>query len=132
MENYLITIYRFYEKQQDKLKGIRSVEIASELKISKPSVSSMIKKLTNLNYLKSEPYSKIFFTKKGLTYAKKLIHNHRIIEVFLRNILELDVADIHKEAHILEHAFSDKVIKKLNLFLNNPQMSPYRKKISQI
>jgi len=126
-ENYLRTIYYLYEK--DKSKGIRSIDIAKELNISKPSVSEMVKKLIKKDFIKSNPYSNIFFTKKGLKEARRVMHNHRIIEVFLKDILNYDLSNVHEEAHKLEHAFSKESIKRLDKFLNNPKKSPFGKKI---
>lgn len=129
MEDYLRTIYNIYESQGEESYGIRSVDIASALKISKPSVSAMIKKLTEKGYLKSKPYSDIFFTPKGLKEAKRITQKHRIIEVFLKKTLKYNVDLIHKEAHMLEHAFSEESIKRLDNFLNNPKTCPHGKKI---
>ena len=128
-EDYLRTIYFLYEKQEDKSNGVKSVDIAEELKITKPSVSKMLKKLILKKYLKSKPYSNIYFTNKGLEEAKRIMHNHRVIEVFLKDILNCDIKKIHKEAHQLEHTFSEYTIKKLDKFLNNPKISPYGKLI---
>ena len=128
-EDYLRTIYSLYEKQEDKSKGIKSVDIAGELKISKPSVSKMITKLVSKKYLKAKPYSDIYFTEKGLKEAKRIMHNHRVIEVFLRDVLDCNLSKVHGEAHQLEHTFSEYTIKKLDKFLNNPMVSPHGKLI---
>lgn len=124
-EDYLRTIYSLYENQKDKSKGLRAVEIAKILNISKPSVSDMIKKLIKEGCVKAKPYSNIFFTKKGLKEAKKVMHNHRVIEVFLKEVLNYDLRKVHEEAHRLEHAFSEESIKRLDRFLGNPKRSPY-------
>ncbi len=129
IEDYLRTIYSLYEKLENKAKGVKSVDIAKELEISKPSVSNMVKKLIAKKYLKAKPYSDIYFTKKGLKEAKRIMHNHRVIEVFLRNILGCDIKRIHEEAHKLEHTFSEYTIRKLDKLLNNPKVSPEGKKI---
>ncbi len=126
-EDYLRTAYFLYEK--DKTKGIRSIDIAKELKISKPSVSEMIKKLVKKGLIKANPYSNIFLTKKGLTEARRVMHNHRVIEVFLKQILKHDLSKVHQEAHRLEHAFSESSINKLDDFLNHPKQSPAGKTI---
>ena len=125
VEDYLRTMYALYEKQGGKSKGIKSVDLAKELGISKPSVSSMIRKLTKLQYLKAKPYSKIHFTRKGLEKARLIMHNHRVIEVFLKDVLGYDISKVHQEAHRLEHAFSEGSIKRLDKFLGNPKRSPY-------
>ena len=130
-EDYLRTIYSIYEHQEDKSLGIKSVDIAGKLQISKPSVSEMIKNLAKEGQIKVKPYSKIFFTKKGLNEAMRVMHNHRVIEVFLKKILKYSMGTdheksrIHEEAHRLEHAFSDDSIKKLDEFLKNPKESPF-------
>ena len=129
VEDYLRAIYNIYELQDDKKKGIRSIDIARILKIKKPSVSAVIKKLTKKGYLKSKPYSAVFFTKKGISEARKITHNHRVIEYFLKDALKCDLKYIHDEAHCIEHAFSKDIIKKLDNFLGNPRVSPYGKRI---
>lgn len=123
-EDYLRTIYHIYELQENKEQGIKSIDISKEMKVSKPSVSEMIRKLAKEGFIKAGPYTHIFFTKKGLKEAKEVMHNHRVIEVFLRNTLKNDISKIHKEAHRLEHAFSKESIKRLDKFLKNPKISP--------
>ncbi|MCP3686395.1 MAG: metal-dependent transcriptional regulator [bacterium] len=124
-EDYLRTIYYLSEKQADKKLGIKAVDVATELNISKPSVSAMIKKLISLGFLRANPYSKIFFTEKGRNEAKRVMHNHRVIEVFLADVLKYDQKKVHDEAHRLEHAFSEESIKRLDAFLKNPKKSPH-------
>jgi DtxR family Mn-dependent transcriptional regulator len=110
--------------------GIKSIDVANKLQISKASVSEMLKKLKNLDFITQEPYSNIFLTRKGFAEAERIIHNHRVIEVFLSQVLGMDNnVEVHLEAHKLEHAFSDNVISKLDKFLNNPNVSPHGKSI---
>lgn len=129
IEDYLKAIFVIYEKQKNKENGIRSIDIAKSLNIKKPSVSAVIRKLTDAGYLKSEAYSPIFFMKTGLKKARRIVHNHRVIEYFLKEILRCDLKNIHQEAHKLEHAFSDSSIRKLDAFLGNPAVSPYGERI---
>lgn len=128
-EDYLRIIYNLYEENGQ---SISSVNIAEYLNISKAAVSKMLKKMSFENLIEMNPYSNIFFTKKGLREAKKVVYKHRIIEVFLIKILKVDKNKMHDEAHKLEHAFSDKSIKKLANFLNNPKFCPDGKKIPKI
>jgi len=125
IEDYLRAIYFVYEKQEDKKKGIKSVDIAKSLGISKPSVSAMIKKLVKKGFLKARPYSNIYLTKKGLMESKRVTHNFRVIGIFLNDILKCNINKIDEEAHKLEHAFSEESIKKLDKFLGNPKRCPH-------
>lgn len=124
-EDYLRTMYGLYERLDSKKEGITSIDISKELKITRPSVSGMLKKLVQNGYIKFTPYSRVFFTLKGLKEAKRVMHNHRVIEVFLKEVLKYDLSDVHEEAHRLEHAFSEESIRRLDDFLNNPTRSPY-------
>lgn len=124
-EDYLRVMYELYEKED----CIKSVDIAFILKVTKSSVSQMIKKLANERLIITKPYSKIKFTSKGLKKAKQLMHNHRVIEVFLKDILKYDIKKVHEEAHKLEHAFSEDSIERLDKFLKNPKISPHGKVI---
>lgn len=125
-EDYLRTIYTL---QENEFNGVRSIEISRSLNVTKPSVNSMINKLKDKNLIKCDPYSKIFLTKKGTDIALKITHNHRVIEVFLKKVLDYDVNEVHDEAHRLEHAFSEDSIKRLDTYLKNPKISPNGKLI---
>ena len=128
-EDYLKTVFDLYERLEDESTGIKASDIAKELNVTKPSVSAMIRKLVKTEYIRAEPYSKIHLTKKGMEKARTLAHNHRVIEVFLTRVLGRDISEVHREAHLLEHAFSDKSVKQLYKILKSPSESPYGKRI---
>ena len=128
-EDFLRTIFVLSEKIGDYFAGVRPVDIAEYLKISKSAVCQMIEKLTKERLVKTKPYSSVFLTEKGFKIAKRITHNHRVIEVFLKDVLNCDLDRIHEEAHQLEHTFSEYTIKKLDKFLGNPKVSPMGKKI---
>ena len=124
-EDYLRGIYHLLEDEG----YVRSVDLADYLNITKPSVSEMLKELNNEGLIAFKKYSKLRFTSKGRTIARKLTFKHRIIESFLKNILRIDSQNIHEEAHRLEHAFSDESIGKLRKLLGNPKEDPHGKPI---
>ncbi len=127
VENYLCTIYSLFEINNSK--GIKSIDIANKLNISRPSVSVMVKKLGKEGYVLADKYSKIFLTDFGRNEARKIMHKRRVIEVFLTDVLGCDMDTVHEEAHKLEHAFSDESVEKLDSLLNNPKLSPMGKRI---
>ena len=128
-EDYLRAIYNLYEIDKT---NIFSVKVAKRLGVSKPAVSKMLKSLAIKKLIKLKPYSSIKFTTKGKKEAIKLTYKHRLIEVFLVDVLKIKKENMHKEAHKLEHAFSDQVIKKLANFLNNPKFCPNGKHIPNL
>lgn len=125
-EDYLRAIYTLWEREKKNPSGVKSVAIAKFLKISKSSVSQMTKKLADKKLIKLNPYSNISLTNKGHRIARQATHNYRVIEVFLKKILDYKSLDkLEQEAHKLEHAFSEISIKKLDKFLGNPKICPH-------
>lgn len=120
-EDYLRAFYVLEERNGE----IRSVDAAEYLKVSKPTVSEMVRHLKSRGLIKAERYSSLRFTPKGRELAKKLTSKHRIIELFLHDTLKIDPKLIHEEAHRLEHAFSDESIRKLRGLLGNPREDPH-------
>lgn len=121
-EDYLRTMYSLYESSEDK--SLNSVDIAEEMGISKAAVSKMLRKMKEAKLIRMTPYSSITFLSKGFREAEKVMYKHRIIEVFLVEVLKVDKKEVHMEAHALEHAFSDESIKKLAKFLGSPGICP--------
>ena len=128
-EDYLRAIYRLQEKGAV---PIRLVDIAKALGLSKSTVSERIQELSTQGYLKHARYADVEFTTRGYSVAKKLTFKHRIIEVFLHDTLRMSKDQIHAEAHLLEHAMSDAVIKKLADFLGNPTIDSHGTPIPKI
>lgn len=128
--DYLRAIYNICESEVKK--EANSVELAEFLNFSKAAVSNMLKKMNSEGLVKMRPYSSFSLTAKGLREAEKLTYKHRVIEVFLVELLKIRKENVHREAHQLEHALSDEVIKKLDDFLGNPKFCPDGKRIPRV
>ena len=126
-EDYLRGLYILEEEKGE----IKSIDLAHYLDVSKPSVSEMIQELNKEGVISYKKYSKIKFTAKGRKLAQKLTSKHRLIEIFLKNMLKINSNNIHQEAHRLEHAFSDESIGKIRKLLRNPKKDPHGKPIPQ-
>ena len=124
-EDYLRALYLLKERKNE----VKSVDIANYLHISKPSVSEMAQELDKEGLIVYKKYSKLRFTPKGKRIAEKLTSKHRLIELFLKNVLKNDPHKVHEEAHKLEHAFNDESIEKLRKLLGNPKIDPHGKPI---
>ena len=119
IEDYLKGIYTLKKKKEYSNK-----KLAEYLNISPASVSEMIKKLVNEGYLTIEK-KKVKLTEKGSNFALDIIRKHRVWEVFLFEKLGYDKEDVHKEAEILEHVTSNKLLQKLEKFLFYPKECPH-------
>lgn len=122
-EDYLRMIYELCEEKE----GVRSIDIASQLEISKASVSEMLRKLASENLVKIQPYSKIFLTQKGKKEAEKISDKHFIIKKFMEKFLEHDEEKAIEEAHKLEHALSEESVKIISKII---KIEDYKGKIN--
>ena len=127
-EDYLRGLY-ILEEEKGQLK---SIDLAHYLNVSKPSVSEMVQELNREGLLSYKKYSKLKFTSKGKRIAQKLTSKHRLIELFLKNVLNINSKNVHQEAHRLEHAFSDESVEKIRKLLHNPKKDPHGKPIPQV
>ena len=126
-EDYLRALYIMEERKHD----MRSVDLAGYLSVSKPSVSEMVRELSKEGLISYRKYSKIRFTSRGRKVAKNLTGKHRIIELFLKNVIKISSKKVHEEAHRLEHAFSDESISRIRKMLGNPKQDPHGKPIPE-
>src|SRR6267143_732689 len=79
LEDYLEVIYHLVHD-----KGYAStVDIAENLGVKPPSVSSMLQRLAAKDYLVHEPYRGMRLTEKGEKIAKSVIARHSIISELL-------------------------------------------------
>ncbi len=114
-EDYLRVIYELHEEQ-----GVRSVEIAEALKISKASVSEMLRKLASEKLVKMNNYSRVKLTKKGAEISERLYKKHDFIKEFMKMIGHED-EEVEKHSHILEHALCDSSVDKLKNYFKIPE-----------
>ncbi len=111
-EDYLRIIHELYKEE-----GVRSIALASSLKISKASVSEMLRKLARENLVKIEPYSKVFLTTKGKNKAKNLSDKHFVIKKFVEKFFKYNEEKAAEEAHKLEHALSEESVNIISKIL---------------
>ncbi len=109
LEDYLETIYLLEKKN----KVARVKEIASARKVKMPTVTEVLKRLTEKGYIVYEPYGYVVTTEKGKEYAEKLYSKHRVLISFLRDILGLPYDKAEKEGCLIEHHLSEETVRKI-------------------
>lgn len=114
LEEYLKTIY-IIKKQND---GVRITDIANKMHCTKPSVNKAVNNLKNNGLLNYETYGTIELTEKGENLAKKIIETYDIVNVFLKDVLNLDSEKAEKEAENLKSVMSDYTINKLARYVH--------------
>lgn len=114
LEEYLKTIY-IIKKQND---GVRITDIANKMHCTKPSVNKAVNNLKNNGLLNYETYGTIELTAEGENLAKKIIETYDIVNVFLKDVLNLDSEKAEKEAENLKSVMSDYTINKLARYVH--------------
>ena len=132
MQEYLKTIYRL--KVEHKRKVIRVKEIASNLKVTMPSVTDAMKKLSKMGLVHYEKYGYIDLTEKGEQIAKELYERWRVLKHLLKDILEIPGDIAEKDACRIEHDLSPETAGKialLTLFIDNCFSEEYKNKLKR-
>ncbi|NIM52148.1 MAG: metal-dependent transcriptional regulator [Gemmatimonadales bacterium] len=120
-EDYLKAIYEL-----ESLGGsAQTSAIAEVLDIAPPSVSGMVKRLSESGLLEHVPYRGVQLTRAGRRTALKMVRRHRILETYLTSKLGYDWDSVHDEAERLEHAVSDELIERMAMALGNPRYDPH-------
>ncbi|GEN45935.1 transcriptional regulator MntR [Alkalibacillus haloalkaliphilus] len=101
MEDYIEQIYILIDQ-----KGYaRASDIAERLSVHPSSVTKMVKKLDEKDYLHYEKYRGIVLTDKGTKIGKRLVYRHELLEQFLE-IIGTEENSIYEEVEGIEHHLS--------------------------
>ena len=119
-ERYLDALYALHMGGEP----IRTTAIAKELDLSPASVTEMVQRLAAEGYVNYERYHGVRMTPKGVAAATDVLRRRRLLQVFLINVLGLDLDLAREESHRIEHAISSEVEDRLCALLGNPTTSP--------
>ncbi len=96
---------------------VRSIDIAEEMGVTKPSVCNAMKKLREKKMIYFDDDGHIFFTKEGRALAEKVYSKHSLLAKWLVSVgVSKDTAD--REACMMEHAISDETYECLGEYIN--------------
>jgi len=121
-ENYLKAILSISLNEDKK---ISTNAIAKEIGTSPASVSDMLKKLQDKKLIKYKKYKGVELSKTGNRKAVNILRKHRLWETFLVNNLGFNWEEVHDIAEQLEHIKSEKLINRLDNFLEYPKFDPH-------
>jgi len=99
--------------------------IAKKMKVVPGTATTMVKSLEESDWVYYEPRKGVRLTNKGRQLAIRVLRKHRIVEMFLVKVLDLDWTEINEEAELLEHAVSDKLVERMDQFLGHPSVDPH-------
>jgi DtxR family Mn-dependent transcriptional regulator len=121
-ENYLKAIFHV----ENTLNGTVSTKAISEsLDVKAASVTDMLKRLSEGKLVVYEKSKGVKLTEKGRKSALQVIRKHRLWETFLVDKLKFSWDEVHEVAEQLEHIHSERLIEKLDAFLDYPKFDPH-------
>ncbi len=85
----------------------------------------MVRKLDELGLASHTPYRGVSLTAEGRRVALEVIRHHRLLELFLSEILEMPWDRVHAEAEVLEHVLSSELEQKIAAKLGDPTRDPH-------
>ncbi len=113
MEDYVETIAILSEKN----KVVRVKDIAAELKIKMPSVTSALNKLKEMGLIEYEKYGYIELTPAGDDIARLVLSRHICLKEFFHHVLNIDEHEAETEACKIEHHITAESCRKIHKLL---------------
>jgi len=123
VENYLKALYAIEQRMGRDLVPLG--ELGKQLNVTPGTVTNMIKSLAKRGLVDYQVRRGAKLTDKGEKEALRVLRRHRLIELFLVEVMKFDWGEVHEEAEILEHAVSDRLIDKLDAMLGFPSHDPH-------
>lgn len=123
VEDYLKAI--LLEEQRDPDSLVTTGRIAAAIQVAPGTATSMVKTLADSGLLSYEPYSGVRLTGAGRQLATHVLRRHRLVELFLVQVLAMDWSEVHDEAERLEHAISENLLEHIDRMLGHPSVDPH-------
>ena len=120
-ENYLKALLSLSDESGE----INVTNLSRRLKITMPTVTSMMRKLARKHFVEYKSYRPLHLTEKGKKEARLIIRKHRLIEMFLVEKMGFGWEEVHEIAEQLEHVHSPKLFERMDTLLNYPTIDPH-------
>ncbi|WP_420640930.1 metal-dependent transcriptional regulator [Candidatus Leptofilum sp.] len=128
MREYLAEIYRLQEDSPT----VSTTSLAERLQVSAPAVPRMLKRLRNAGYVKHKPYQGIELTPRGREEALRELRRHRILEVFLVNVMGFTWDEAHEHADDMGKGLNNTITERMAEMTNNPSRCPHGEPIPDL
>ena len=120
-EDYLKALYHLHADRRP----VHTRELAGRLGISSPSVSEMVVRLSEQGLVAHDRYHGQRLTREGRKVALELVRHHRLLEMFLVQVLGYSWDQVHEEAERLEHVISERMEERIFELLGRPELDPH-------
>jgi len=120
-ENYLKALFNLSNSRGE----VNVSELSKRLEIKMPTVTSMMKKLSEKKLVFYESYKPLRLTEKGKKEAAIIIRKHRLTEMFLVQQMGFGWEEVHAIAEQVEHIQSAEFFEKMDELLGFPKLDPH-------
>jgi len=106
---YLSEIYRMHERHEEVATGV----LAVRFKVRPASTVDVLKRLMAKGLIAKPGWGKVVLTGRGEAAAMKIIHNHRVLELYFRDRLGLPMDETCRQALRIDYLIGDVVISRM-------------------
>ena len=125
VENYLKAIYIGTNSADPPQRLLPMGQLAAALNVTPGTATTMVKTLAESGLVEYEPYAGVALTKAGQKLAALVTRRHRLIELFLVQVMGYSWDEVHDEAEQLEHSVSDRLVDRMDAMLGRPETDPH-------
>jgi DtxR family Mn-dependent transcriptional regulator len=125
VENYLKAIYQGQIALPHPARLVSMGHVAGALGVTPGTATTMVKALSESGLAEYEPYNGVRLTAAGEKLAGLVLRRHRLVELFLVEVMGMSWAEVHDEAEQLEHVVSERLIERMDDMLGHPTHDPH-------
>lgn len=121
IEDYLAAIYVL---EREGLPVI-SARVAEHVGVSPVTMHEMVRRLMRSGYVSVDRKKRLCLTPEGRRVAESVYRRHMLAERLMTDVLGLNWAQAHREAHRFEHVITPLIEERLIELLQHPQTCPH-------
>jgi DtxR family Mn-dependent transcriptional regulator len=119
--HYLDVIYRLTQQAE----AANTTEIAHRLGVTPSGASVMLKRLADRKLVQLTPYKGATLTPHGKKIALRTIRRHRLLEMFLAQVMGFEWHEVDEHAHALETSINEEFEDRMDAILGHPTRCPH-------
>jgi DtxR family Mn-dependent transcriptional regulator len=123
-QDYLKTIYKLLSGPNP-VESVNISRVADKMEVAAASATNMVKKLAEMKLVEHAPYQDVVLTPTGEKIALEVIRHHRLLELYLSQVLGYTLDEVDAEADRLEHVISEDFEDRIDQALGFPTIDPH-------
>ncbi|MCL5995318.1 MAG: metal-dependent transcriptional regulator [Chloroflexi bacterium] len=119
--HYLDVIHRLSQSGA----AANTTEIAERLQVTPSGASIMLKRLADRKLVQLTPYKGATLTPTGRKIALRTLRRHRLLEMFMAQVMHFEWHQVDRHAHALETAIDEEFEDRIDEILGHPARCPH-------